>query len=348
MSARWRAVCCAACLLLVPFGSIASAAYESPIAVDQRRSAEQTLLTYPEWFLVHSPAEYATFIANQPSHDFPFLGHVRQLWSGYADVTREQWREGAPANAGYHVMILVIATSTTVEYVLRSAYENTIGRLGWFLGASRMTEEDRYAAKAAQDYVDFIRKEPWYLFDFGQRLRGLWTDVPMSGHGFIRKVERRYALTTEYALKAVYGRLIEKATRVAYEQARMTTQVVVDGAPASLPPSVRPIATLADGRAVLELPRYEDFRPAATALARSGSHLTDIAGNGGPGSRILVTVWTRDTIDWPDGTRVIFEQPLLTMPGMRRVGALIAVDALSDFLVDASDRHASVEHVYDY
>ncbi|MFM0076154.1 hypothetical protein PQQ86_33890 [Paraburkholderia sediminicola] len=40
-------------------------------------------------------------------------------------------------------------------------------------------DEDRYGAQAAQEYVDFIRQEPWYLFDFGARLRHLWSDVPM-------------------------------------------------------------------------------------------------------------------------------------------------------------------------
>ncbi len=115
------------------------AAYESPIAIDQRRGAEQTLLTYPEWFLVHSPAEYARFVADHPAHGFPFLAHVGQLWGSYAAVTREQVRQDAPANVAYHVMILVIASSTTVEYALRSAYENVAGRLSWAVSSGRTT-----------------------------------------------------------------------------------------------------------------------------------------------------------------------------------------------------------------
>ena len=46
---------------------LASAA-ESPIAPDQRRGVEQTFLTFPEWFLVHSPAEYARYVKQHPAH----------------------------------------------------------------------------------------------------------------------------------------------------------------------------------------------------------------------------------------------------------------------------------------
>ena len=318
---------------------------ESPIAPEQRRGVEQTLLTYPEWFLVHSPAEYARDVAVHPSHDFPFIGHVAQLWRSYADVTREQMRRGDPANVGYHVMIVVIATSTTIEYALRAAYEDTIGRLGWALSSGRGTDEDRYQATVAQDYVDFIRREPWYLYDFGRRLRDLWTSVPLTGADPIRKWERRYALTTEFAVKAAYAKLIEKATRAGYEPALLTTQVVTDRVPSRPVADVRTVRVLPDGRALLELPRYDAFAAAATRLAEADARLVDIAGNH---SVILVTLWSRDALALPPGSRVLFEQPLLTMPGTRRVAALLQVAALSPFLATAAAHGITVEHVYDY
>jgi hypothetical protein len=144
------------CLMLLACG--AATAADSPVAPDQRRGAEQTFLTYPEWFLVHSPAEYARFVDRHPAHQFPFVGHAGQIWSSYYSVTREQIRADYPSNLGYHLMICVIAGSTTVEYALRSLYENIVGRLSWST-SSALTAEDRYGAMVAQDYVDFIRKE---------------------------------------------------------------------------------------------------------------------------------------------------------------------------------------------
>jgi hypothetical protein len=70
------------CVAYVTTATTAGA--ESPIPVDQRRGVEQTFLTFPEWYLVHSPAEYATFVAQHPPHDFPFMGRAGQLWSSYA------------------------------------------------------------------------------------------------------------------------------------------------------------------------------------------------------------------------------------------------------------------------
>jgi hypothetical protein len=335
----------AACSLAI---ACAVASAESPVPPDQRRSVEQTFLTFPEWFLVHSPAEYARYVTAHPAHGFPFLGHIGQIWSSYASVTREQFRAHYPANGGYHVMICVIAGSTSVEYAIRSLYENTLGRVSWAASSRTLTAEDAYGAVVAQDYVDFIRKEPWYLYDFGAKLKGLWTSTPMFGPDLLRKWERRYALTTEYAIKAVYGKLIELATRAAYDPALLTTQVVSDHAPvpSAAHPEIKVLRTLEDGRALLEVPRYFDFRIAATRLAQEGVNLVDIAGND---SVILVTViadrnWKPDV----DGSRVLFEQPILTVPGRKRSAVVLPVAKLSPFLADAGRRGIDVEHVYDY
>jgi hypothetical protein len=327
-------------------------AAESEVAPEQRRGVEQTFLTYPEWFLVHSPAEYARYVEAHPSHGFPFLGHIGQIWSSYASVTREQVRADYPGNVGYHVMIGVIATSTTAEYGLRSAYENTLGRISSASAGGRLTAEDHYGAAVAQDYVDFIRKEPWYLYDFSGKLGGLWKDTPAWGPDMLRKWERRYALTTEYLVKAAYGKLIKLATAAAYDPALMTTQVVAANIPAGWTPpeGVRLVRPLPDGRAVLELPRYYAFRIAATRLAEQGIALVDIAGND---TVILVTVLGADRQAaeagaWPQGSRVLFSQPILTEAGRRRTALVLPVAALSPFLAGARQQGIEVEHVYDY
>lgn len=321
---------------------------ESAVPPDARRDTEQTLLTYPEWYLVHSPAEYARMVQAEPSHAFPFIEQTGQLWSSYAIVTREQIRGHYPLNPGYHVMIVVIASSTSIEYILRAMYENTIGRASWLLGGQQLTDEDRYGAKTAQEYVDFIRQQPWYLFDFKARLKHLWTDVPLTGPGLVRKWERRYALTTEYAIKAVYGKLIEKATRTAYTPALMTTDVVVDSLPDGWnpPPEATVLKRLPDGRALLALPRYFDFRIAATSLARQNIHIDDIAGNN---SVILVTVWMKNSERLPAGNwRVLFEQPLTMPEQTKRIALLIPVTTLSTLLANAPALGLTMEHVYDY
>lgn len=315
---------------------------ESLIPESERRNAEQTYLTYPEWFLVHSPAEYATLATNNPAHNFPFIGHIGQLWGSYASVTKEQIKSGYPANAGYHVMILVIASSTTLEYMLRSLYENTVGRSSYFLSSRKMTDEEIVGAEVAQQYVDFIRREPWYLFDFKFGLKKLWADAPLLGNQPLRKLERRYALTTEYIIKAIYGKLIEAATRAAYDKAKMTTWVVVRGfdSHAQLPGNTILHQDLGQGRAILILPRYEDFWHSAQLLARQGVDFEDIAGNDG---NILVTSW-RPASSVAESYPVLFRQSLITQPQLERRALEIPVHQLAAYLRTG----AQIEHVYDY
>lgn len=336
----WRQLILGFCLVF----SASLAHAESLIPESERRNAEQTYLTYPEWFLVHSLAEYAIMVKNLPAHDFPFIGHIGQLWGSYTAVTKQQIKSSYPANIGYHVMIMVIATSTTLEYALRSLYENIIGRSSYFFSSKQMTEEEIMGAEVARQYVDFIRREPWYLFDFQAGLKRLWVDVPVLGNQPLRKLERRYALTTEYVIKAAYAKLIELATRATYEEAKMTTWVVVNGLPphAQLPADVKLQNELGQGRAILILPRYEAFWHAAQALAEQGAGFEDIAGND---SNILVTSWCPVVSgNIAESYPVLFKQSLITLPQLERRAMIIPVHQLSGYL--RSD--ARIEHVYDY
>src|SRR5215470_9282832 len=202
-----------------------SALADEPVTpAEHRRTADQTFLTFPEWFLVFSPAEYAEFVASRAPSAFPFNAHIRELWQGYGHAITAT--KHMPFNGGYHVMVLVIGLSTTVEYALRSAYETLFGRLAEVGDGPPATAEDAYGARIAQGYVDFIRVRPWYEFDYTGALRGLWHDVPWTGAHQVRKIERRYALTTEYGIKAAYAKLIGLGTKATYDVAASTTAVV--------------------------------------------------------------------------------------------------------------------------
>lgn len=322
----------------------------SPTPAELRRTPDQTFLTFPEWFLVHSPAEYADYLASgAPPSRFPLFAHVVQFWQSYRAVAREL--ERYPFNGGYHLMVMVIGTSTTVEYGLKGLYEHTVGRVAEaFSAAAEPLPEERFAAEFARSYVDFIRVDPWYRYDFGAQLERLWRDVPFGADGAIRRIERRYALTTELLVKAVYAKLIGFGTAAVYEEAKPTTAVVLSQAPESdrdypewhaLEPARDP------ARPVLgTLPRYEAFTRYAGWVAAQGLDFVEIAGNDG---EILVSALAPAA--WrAEGVRVLFEQPILTRPGWRRVVFALPVNALARWLrgVRAGGDAVVVEHVYDY
>jgi hypothetical protein len=324
--------------------SDSSAAHVLAAPVD-RRGEEQTFLTFPEWFLVFSPAEYAEFVRTHTPDEFCFWGHIGQLWSSYGQVIHQTRTRDEPTNWGYHVMIMVIGVSTTAEYAIRSGYEQLIGRVSALSGGR--TAEDDFGAQVAQEYVDFIRVRPWYEFDFTARLKRLWAQTSLSGPHLLRKLERRYALTTEYLVKAVYGKIIEKATHTAYEKPILTTSVVVRPWPACerLPSDVVLNSQPTGDEALLSLPRYQDFMAPAMALAMCGAEFKEIAGNR---SVILVSALGPLGQAQPSGTAVMIRQPIITQPGKEREVLVIPVTKLASVLRGLSAQGLTLEHVFDY
>jgi hypothetical protein len=312
------------------------------------RPADQTFLTYPEWFLVHSPAEMADFAHSHTTTTFPFMTHVKQLWQSYG-IVYDQIKGSFPFNTGYHVMIWVIGISTTVEYGFKALYETIVGRLTNPANGAVVTDEDKFNARFMQDYVNFIRVRPWYEFDFASRIPALFKTPSFSGPYFFRKCERKYMLLTELLVKTGYGYLIKLGTKASYDEALTTTAVVVDHLPAgglSGIPEIQVLKTGTDGSALLLLPRYEAFHPAVSALVKRGVTFREIAGNN---SAILLTVLAPET--WSPASpefRQVFTQPIITKPGLKRVALVTPVRWLDKTVRFLNDQGVKIEHVYDY
>jgi hypothetical protein len=320
----------------------------SETPVEFRRGAEQTFLTFPEWFLVYSPAEYADYVKTHTPTRFPFLCHIRQFWQGYSSVY-EATRKDYPFNFGYHVMIAVIGTSTTVEYGIRAVYEVLIGRLSELTQTGPLTEEDRYGAEVAQDYVDFIRIRPWYEYNFASKLAGLWRNTTFFGKDMLRKWERKYALTTEYLAKAIYGWMIKIASGTAYDPAAETTIVVLDRVPQNISatlPQFKTLQTLASGHTLAELPRYHAFMHYASTLAQQDVVFHEIAGN--QDSILLSVLCNSANCILPAGSRALFEQDILTVPGNKRIVLTVPVASLASTLKMLATQGVTLEHIYDY
>ena len=316
---------------------------------EHQRGVEQTYLTFPEWFLVFSPAEYAAYVKDKDPSGFPFLRHVGQFWGSYGAVYKAT-KEKYPMNWGYHIMIMVIGTSTTLEYGLKSAYENTIGRVSGLTRTHGMTEEDVLAANVAQDYVDFINVTPWYEYNFSGKLKEVWTKTHFRGNDAIRKWERKYALTTEYGIKAGYGWIIKKLTKMSYETPSLVTAVVVDTLPQDTQtlPELKILKTLPNGGALVTVPRYAAFTHYASELAKQGIHFREIAGNT-VDKPILVSIIVPS--DWQatsEKSPLLFEQQIITQTNKKRIVLEATVGTLHEVLLHFSEAPFHVEHVFDY
>jgi len=289
------------------------------------RPADQTFLTFPEWFLVFSPDEQARYFRQHTATTFPYMTHTAQLWKSYR-IVNQQIKGNFPTNWGYHFMIWVIGVSTTVEYSIKACYETVIGRLTDTRRA--ITEEDQFNARYTRDYVDFIKDRPWYEFDFKSCLKDLWKNTSFTGQHFFRKWERKYILTSELLIKYVYGKLIGIGTKQVYGQALPTTAVVLED------------------DSLHYLPRYDKFAPSVLELARNGHRLKEVAGNN---SAILITVWVPAgyATDF-DNAITLFVQPISSDPSMKRIAIATPVPSLSQVLLQLEKDNIQVEHVFDF
>jgi hypothetical protein len=305
------------------------------------RPADQTFLTFPEWYLVFSPDEQALFLKNHTSSSFPYIKHIKQFWQSYK-IINAQIKDNFPYNRGYHVMIWVIGVSTTVEYALKSLYENTVGRLTDTHDV--LTDEDKFNATYTQDYVDFIKDRPWYEFDFKKRLGSLWA-MPFSGSHFFRKIERRYFLSSELLAKFIYGKLIGLGTKTVYDEALPTTEVLVDSVPQNHL-NLKIIQQFPDKSTLISIPRYHKFNAAICELAKNGFTFKEIAGNN---SAILLTILvSNQTILSLKNTQTVFTQPIASDPSMKRIALAVPIKDLNVLLLQLDNDKINIEHIFDF
>jgi FAD/FMN-containing dehydrogenase len=317
------------------------------------RDEAREYMTHPEWDLVYSSEAYATWLEDgkRPSQ-FPFIGSVGTFWESYAR-TNAAAKAHYDVGTGTHVMLGVIGLSTAIEYGIKGVYEGTVGRLSELNMPAGGTAEDRYAAKVARDYATLIATRGWYEFRFGRAFTDLWTKVPMTGPGFLRKWERRFALSAEYLIKAAYASVIGAGTAAGYAPDELTRYVVAAGWRDSLSsadstaPKLKLVAPLDRGYALLAVPRYDPFRDALLALSDhsqsvrlaevSGTDVVTLSGTAPQGWRLppraSVVVAYRQPDD-PARTRMLLQ-----------VRARDLLDVLHRL---RSERRFAVEHIYDY
>lgn len=306
------------------------------------RPEDDTFLTYAEWYIVWSYLEKAAWQQQHLPSGFPYFRAIRQYWSGYCcsyGVVRGRY----PFNFGDHLMLVVIGTSFSVEYGLKGAYENTIGRLTEWVGGHEPTEEDRYAARVAADYGAFVQDRPFYEFPFLRSFRGVWAETKLWGPHMLRKWERKAWLSLDYGIEAAYCSLIELASHATYGVEEDITYALIENAPESVLsniPTVRKVKSAGTDSFIVKMPRYQKFTAIAQQLLRAQGRFIEIAGN----RQIMVTaVVPRDwTFQLPAG-ELLFSSEILTDRLSKRVVVRLPVPDLGVIV-----GRIAVEHIYDY
>ncbi|MGB3407686.1 MAG: hypothetical protein WBA67_09340 [Jannaschia sp.] len=305
---------------------------EGQLPAEHWRAEARTLLTYPEWHIVHAYEDYARVIAAGDPHDYGFLRGIAGFWSSFCALSRAADALGAD-DGGSRQTVHVIGVSFTAELLMKAAYEETLGRVTtWVRGETRASLDDLSATQAAE-YATFLQQVPWYRWDFARDAAALDT----ASTGGFRDRERRLALGLEYRAKAVYAGVIEQAVAGVGPDA-LTLRMIVTGLGAP-PEGVVVIEERPEGT-VVETPRYRALTLLLAEMAATGATFVEIAGN----DDILFTTIS----DAPAaGPGVIASLPRQGAGDMRNLH-LVKVPDLAAHLRGLGENGLTLEHIHDY
>jgi hypothetical protein len=296
-----------------------------------QRPEGRTLLTYPEWHIVHAYDDYAEVIRTGDPADFGFLSSIGGFWTSLCALSTASGDHGGfPWETKQ--MVYTIGVSFTAELLLKAAYEETLGRIAtWIRGFDHAPLDDLSAGQAS-DYATFLQQVPWYKWDFARDAAALDAAVTPA----FRDRERRLALGIEYRVKAAYARVIAAAvSNVGADQ--LTMRAIVAGLPEArlrALPGVTVIGTMPEG-VEIETPRYRAFTELALRIAAQGGEFVEIAGN----DDILFTAIS----DTPAMAGAIHSFARQGNVGTRHLVLVKVTDLAAALRV-----LASVEHIHDY
>lgn len=306
--------------------------YTPLLAEADRRSEARTLMTYPEWHIVHAYDDYARVIRDGDPHDFAFTRAITGYWSSLCSLTKAAANHGG-VDGSTKQLVYVIGTSFTVELALKAAYEETLGRLATWLRGDTRAPLDDLSARQAADYATFLQQTPWYEWDFTASQDALIT----AQTGVFRDRERRFALGLENRAKASYARAIATAVAATGPDDLTLRLIASDITPGSYPDATV-ISERPEGLE-LETPRYRDLTRILDRLARNGGNLVEIAGN----DDILFTA----TSPYAAAYGALYSVKRQGYGDYRHL-ILVKVTDLADTLRGLPARGLRLEHIHDY
>ncbi len=314
------------------------------------RSQEQTYLTLAEWYMVFSYNELAKFLQEgKPQQDFSFINSIKIFWKYFSLANRKTQK----LNVEYFGMLLTIGTSYTIEYGIKSLYENTIGRLTSIVNGHE-TEEDIFIAKSWDRFAKSVYVEPWYEYAYWADIKQIWTETSFLKKTFIRSTERKMAVTVSYLLKAGYAQVLKKFSQSTFGVEENKTLMIVsdlnlDKYPESLSRQILVLKTLDENKKVflVQVPRYQEFSKITIELAKHGAQFVQIMGN----DKIAVSYLSdrkSESFEYFEGAEIISKEKLSDGKNTQRIILSVDVTKLSKVINILLNQGIVPEHLYDF
>ncbi len=301
----------------------------------ETRPEVRTLLTYPEWHIVHAYDDYAEVIRQGDPHQFGFLSAIGGYWRSLCSLMQESAALGE-VDGSTRQLVYVIGVSFTFEMVMKAAYEETIGRAATLIRGAGRSPLDDLSARQAAGYATFLQQVPWYRYDF----RADAAALQAASDGSLRDTERAFALGMEHQARAAYAGIIANAV-AATGQDDLTLQMIVADLPEVVLETTEGVSVL--GRTAqgveVETPRYRTLTGILATWAEAGAEFVDIAGN----DQIMFTALS----DSRDVAGALASLPRQGYGDTRHL-FLVPVPQLAARLRELDASGLRLEHIHDY
>ncbi len=309
--------------------------YASILPPEHHRAEARTLLTYPEWHIVHAYDDYAEVINTGDPHDFRYFKAMRTYWSSLCALKHQASAHGG-MDGETKQLVYVIGVSFSAELALKAAYEETLGRIATWIRGPHHSPLDKLSADQAASYANFLQQVPWYKWDFEGDVAALEANKTKT----FRDGERRFALGREFAAKAAYADVIAYAVaNVGPDE--LTLRMIVTGS--DVPrldtiEGVKIVGQSAEGREI-ETIRYRALTRVLMQMAGRDVVIKEIAGN----DDIMFTAIG----SMPTHPSALFSFPRQGYGDYRHL-FLVKTSNLLAILDERRDGPLRVEHVHDY
>lgn len=310
-------------------------AYEAILKPAYHRSESRTLMTYPEWHIVHAYEDYARVLEKGDPHQYRFLKGISGFWGSVCTLSRASGELGAIDGATKQ-MVYVIGVSFTAELLAKAVYEETFGRLFTVLRGPARAPLDDLSAQQAKNYAEFLQQTPWYKWDFLADAQAL-TDGSTQ---VLRDREREVALGLEYRAKASYAGVIATAVSEVGVDA-LTLRMVVGRANREVLERLNGVTVIdaTNSGVEIETVRYRALTHLMQEMAEAGVEFVEIAGN----DNIMFTIVSDNAVH----PKSIYSDARQGFEDYRHLILTDVADIASDIRA-LDDGTGVLEHIHDY
>lgn len=309
--------------------------YASLLPPEHHRAEARTLLTYPEWHIVHAYDDYAKVISTGDPHDFGYFRAIRTYWSSLCALKKQAESHGG-VDGKTKQLVYVIGVSFTAELALKAVYEETVGRVFTMLRGPDHAPLDDLSARQAADYATFLQQVPWYKWDFDGDVAAL----DAAATDALRDRERRVALGAEYGAKSAYAGVIATAV-AATGTDELTLRMIVTGPDLGVLNNMDGLTVIGqtDKGTEIETIRYRALTRLLADMAGRGVDVVEMAGN----DDIMLTVIS----DQATMEGAIFSFARQGYGDYRHL-LMVKLPDLMDLLRAIAAGPVKLEHVHDY